>query len=130
MIYTRSPINANWLLVIPGIILVSLLIVTFAYTTSIVSARYRDFESALRSVMQVMFFVSPIVWGRQLLPAEYAWVNDYNPFAAGLDVLRTPLMGEVPALWSYQYLAMLLLAGVLLATAIVMWGKPRINYWL
>jgi lipopolysaccharide transport system permease protein len=55
-------------------------------------ARFRDIPPIVGSVMQIAFFVTPIVWRPEQLGAKGWWLP-YNPFDALLEVVRAPLLG-------------------------------------
>jgi lipopolysaccharide transport system permease protein len=59
-------------------------------------ARFRDVPPIVASVMQIAFFVSPIIWkpeliehGRRFLPL--------NPFFSLIEIVRAPLLGALPS---------------------------------
>jgi lipopolysaccharide transport system permease protein len=56
-------------------------------------ARFRDIPPIVSSVMQIAFFVTPIVWLPEQLGARGWWLP-YNPFDAILEVVRAPLLGH------------------------------------
>jgi ABC-2 type transport system permease protein/lipopolysaccharide transport system permease protein len=59
-------------------------------------ARFRDLPQIVASIVQIAFFISPVMWSRtQLAPDQNIYV-DYNPFAIFLELLRDPLMGKAP----------------------------------
>ncbi len=63
-----------------------------------VGARFRDIPPIVASVIQIAFFISPILWKPELLhgPAlQFLWLN---PFYTLLEIVRGPLMGQAPAL--------------------------------
>ncbi len=55
-------------------------------------ARFRDIPPIVGSVMQIAFFITPIVWRPEQLGA-HGWWLPYNPFDALLEVVRGPLLG-------------------------------------
>ena len=60
-------------------------------------ARFRDIPPIVASVMQIAFFVSPIIWKPELLQGESARWLPANPFFSLLEIVRAPLLGEVPS---------------------------------
>ena len=66
------------------------------------SARFRDLPPIIGSILQIAFYVTPIVWKPSQLTKHYWWM-DYNPFDSLLEVVRSPLLGAVPAerLWLF-----------------------------
>ena len=60
-------------------------------------ARFRDIPPIVQSVMQIAFFVSPIIWKPETLgPAQKYLVLD--PFYTLLEIVRGPLLGQSPGL--------------------------------
>lgn len=84
------------LLALPGVALwlvdslaICLLLGTFC-------ARFRDIPPIVGSIMQIAFFVSPIIWKPELLQGASARWLPANPFYSLLEVVRAPLLREVP----------------------------------
>ncbi len=60
-------------------------------------ARFRDVSPIVGSVMQIMFFISPVIWKPEQLGAAAVYLP-LNPFYALLDIMRAPMLGESPGL--------------------------------
>jgi lipopolysaccharide transport system permease protein len=61
-----------------------------------IGARFRDVPPIVGSVVQIAFFISPIIWKPELLQgaaAEFLWLN---PFYTLLEIVRGPLLGSFP----------------------------------
>ncbi len=63
-------------------------------------ARFRDIPPIVASVMQMAFFVTPVIW-RPSLIGDMQWMLPFNPFFTLLEIVRAPLLGEIPALAVY-----------------------------
>ena len=59
-------------------------------------ARFRDIPPIVASVMQIAFFVSPILWKPDLLSGRSAELLVLNPFYTLLEIVRAPLLGAAP----------------------------------
>ena len=59
-------------------------------------ARFRDIPPIVGSVMQIAFFVSPIIWRPDMLQGSAAAWLPWNPFYTLLEAVRGPLLGVVP----------------------------------
>ncbi|MCO4244990.1 ABC transporter permease, partial [Acidovorax facilis] len=94
------------------------------------AARFRDVTVALGSLMQVSFFVTPVLWVPDQLTERAQWVVRLNPLALFLDLTRSPLMGEVPALqtWGAAVGVVLLLGLIFFWQYVAI--RRRIVYWL
>ena len=92
-------------------------------------ARFRDIPPIVGSVMQIAFFVTPIVWRPEQLGPRGWWLP-WNPFDALLEVVRAPLLGHAASLqvWSLATIYSVLFCGV----AWVFFAKvrTRIAYWM
>jgi len=95
----------------------------------LLSARFRDVPLIVGSVVQVLFFVTPVIWKPEMLPGR-ALLLHLNPFYHLVEVLRAPLLGQPPALTNW--LAVLLLAVVGWAVALLFYSayRWRIAYWV
>jgi lipopolysaccharide transport system permease protein len=80
--------------------------------------------------MQVIFFLTPIIFRSDQLPATGHAVMDLNPFAALLAVARDPLIGRVPTALEYEFVIGVLLLGWALALPVYGKYRTRITYWL
>lgn len=126
---TGSPINWHILLFVPGLLLVLMNLAWIGYVLAILSARFRDIPQIVQSIVQVAFFVSPVVFKPSQLRVDHP-VLVLNPFASMLDVMREPLLGQLPSLTSYTILLGLLVAGWLLSLAFSGKYSHRVVYWL
>ena len=59
-------------------------------------ARFRDIPPIVGSVMQIAFFISPIIWRPDMLQGRAAQWLPWNPFYTLLESVRAPLLGQVP----------------------------------
>jgi ABC-type polysaccharide/polyol phosphate export permease len=95
----------------------------------IFAARFRDFGHVLGTVMQVLYFATPIVW----VPTETgarAWVALLNPLTHYIAVLRDPMMyGTVPWFsWGVALGSTLL--GYMLTLPLFVYRRKRLVYWI
>jgi lipopolysaccharide transport system permease protein len=116
-------------LTILGIFLFLLQAVWVAPLLGLLGTRFRDLQPIISNVLQVMFFVTPVLWPPSLLGAR-RWIADFNPLQSLIAILREPLLGSVPSIGDYMYVLVITAAGFLLAT--LMYGRFRLRvvYWL
>lgn len=127
--FTVSP---SWaaLMAVPGLALILINGVWIGIVFGLVSARFRDVPLIVASVMQVAFFLTPILWKPEQLPATKSWVLRFNPFFYFLDLVRLPLLGVVPPLSTWLMAFALTLVGCAAALVIYRRYRPRLTYWL
>ena len=95
------------------------------------SARFRDLAPIVGSVMQVAFFLTPVMWLPSALTGRLALLLEVlNPFASFLAVIRDPLLGQTPPLASWAIVLAITVLGWVLAFAMFARFRSRITYWL
>ena len=94
-----------------------------------VCARFRDIPPIVASVMQMAFFITPVIWRPSLIGDEQ-WMLPFNPFFTLLEVLRGPLLGEMPSVEIYvsAVVSSLVLCGG--AWALFARVRGRIAFWV
>jgi ABC-2 type transport system permease protein/lipopolysaccharide transport system permease protein len=117
------------LLAIPALMLILLNGALLTVYIGVLSARFRDIPQLISSVVQIIFFVTPIMWKPTLL-ARHAYIADLNPFYHLVEIVRAPLLGNVPSL--VNYLAVLLITAINLGLAGYVFTRfrSRIAYWI
>ena len=117
------------LLAFPGLVLLCLNGIWAGLLLGILSARFRDVPPIMASVVRILFFVTPIIWMPELMPGR-AMVLDFNPFFHLVEVVRAPLLGQVPGLVSWIAVLGITLAGWLLTFEFFRRYRRRIAYWV
>ena len=80
------------LLAIPGLVLIAINSCAVGLFLGVICARFRDIPQIVANVMQLAFFLSPVLWKPQLLGADAVWLP-FNPFFALMETVRGPLVG-------------------------------------
>ncbi|NPD66380.1 ABC transporter permease [Lichenicola cladoniae] len=92
-------------------------------------ARYRDIPPIIGSLMQIFFFISPIIWKPELITHGHALLQ-LNPFYALIEIVRRPLLGEDASqhLWNLAIgdSVALWIGAILLFMRV----RARLAYWL
>jgi lipopolysaccharide transport system permease protein len=92
-------------------------------------ARFRDIPPIVASVMQMAFFVTPVIWHPQLV-GRLQWLLPFNPFFTLLEIVRAPLLGEIPS--AAVYMSAAVSSVVLCAAAWMLFARvrARIAFWV
>jgi ABC-type polysaccharide/polyol phosphate export permease len=117
------------LLVVPGLALVVVNAVSMGLLASILCARFRDIPQIVSSLLQIMFFLTPIIWQPELLKDRHFLV-DSNPFYHFVEIVRAPLLGHSVQLESWLYAVAVSLLGWLLALVFLGRYRKFIPYWV
>lgn len=91
-------------------------------------ARFRDIPMIVQSVVQVAFFMTPILWSAELIPERAVFVG-LNPFHHFMEIVRQPLLGGVAS--PVSWLVCLVLTALLGVVASLFFARyrARIAYW-
>jgi lipopolysaccharide transport system permease protein len=94
-----------------------------------ICARFRDIAPIVGSVMQIAFFVTPIIWRKDSLGEGAVWLF-LNPFYCLLTVVREPLLNQHPGI--YNWIALCVWSALLCVGAWVMFARTRsrIAFWV
>ena len=117
------------LLAVPGLALLLLNGLWVGLLLGVLCARYRDIPPIVSSVVQLAFFLTPILWKREML-GGHQWAADINPLYHLIEVVRAPLLGSAPAALSWLAAACLVLAGFAVTLPLFARYRGRIAYWV
>jgi lipopolysaccharide transport system permease protein len=95
------PVGFATLLSVFGLALVYVFIVSASVMVSMICVRYRDVPPVMAAVLQLLFFVSPIIWETSRVQGSSKFIIALNPIAYLLAVTRDPLLGTVPSLMNW-----------------------------
>jgi ABC-type polysaccharide/polyol phosphate export permease len=85
-------------MVLPMIGLAVVLAWALAAIAGFATVYFHDLSHLLEIAAQLLFFLTPIVYGRDILEkGNNAWIADWNPAAAFIETFRKPLIDGVPA---------------------------------
>ena len=96
---------------------------------ALICARFRDVPPIIISVLQVIFYITPILFKKEMLN-KYAWLIDFNPFAHLIEIVRSPLLGQTPSILNILICLSLAIVGSVLC--VFMHGRynARVPYWV
>ena len=124
-------IGFGWvtLLAVPGVLLLLVNGLWVGLLLGLLSARFRDIPLMLQSSMQLIFFLTPIIWEPGMLPGRPLLLSG-NPFYHFLELVRAPLLGQIPSLENLLVALAVTLVGWTVAFAFFVVYRWRIPYWV
>jgi lipopolysaccharide transport system permease protein len=90
----RVTLTPRLLMALPLILLSALLALGFGMWTSAVNVKYRDVGHALPVLIQLWMFVSPVVYGLNLVPPRWRLAYSMNPLVGLIEGFRAALFGK------------------------------------
>jgi ABC-2 type transport system permease protein len=108
-----------------------------ALLAGIISTRFRDLVPITQSIVQLMFFLTPIVWiYSDLLNspnpdiAARARIAEFNPFLHFVEIIRAPMLGE-DQLWHHWFIVLAItVVGWALTLVVMRRYRQRVAYWV
>ena len=124
------------LLAIPALAVIVANGLWVAFLVGIIATRFRDIPPVMASLVQLMFFMTPIVWvyadfrDRGGTVAERARLAEFNPFLHFLEILRAPMIGD-PIVARHWIVALAItVLGWALALLAMRNYRARVPYWV
>lgn len=92
-------------------------------------ARFRDLSPIVNSVMQLAFFVSGVIWRPEQM-GDFERLLVLDPFYVMLEIVRGPLIGNLPK-WQV-YVSAGMFSAVIVTAAMLIFARvrARITFWV
>jgi len=129
MLWYGSVTFPNLVAALLGIVALFLAGIWGGLVIGILCTRFRDIPPLVANVMQIAFFVTPILWHRDVL-GDRTWMTAWNPIFHLVEVVRAPLIGHQLPAASYAYVLAMTAGGFLFALAMLTRYRSRVPYWL
>ncbi|WP_031406261.1 ABC transporter permease [Thiomonas sp. FB-Cd] len=117
-------------LFVPGIALLVLNALWMAAFAGLLSARFRDLPQIVAALLQVAFYVTPILFSGTMLAGKHHWIVAFNPLSYLIDAVREPLLGQAPSATTWVVTGGMAALGWVLALALTGRFHKRIPYWV
>ena len=123
------------LLGIPAFGLLALNAIWLTLLFGIISTRYRDIPQVVNSIIQLAFYLTPIVWSPDDLfgSGGNQWakvVFQLNPLYHFVQIMRAPLTGQHVSMWSWIVVAGITVVGWAFALVVMRNYRARVSYWV
>ncbi len=129
MIFSPPPLTWALLTVPLAVLVIAVNGIWIGIVFGLLCARYRDFTQVVGSVVQIAFFLTPVMWRPNML-GRMQWAADWNPLHHLLEIVRAPLIsGKVMPL-SWMVAVGLAVAGFAVALGLFSRYRARVAYWL
>jgi len=130
LFHSTARINLYSLLLFPGLFLLYVNMIVYGIILAIIGSRYRDVSQIIKSLVQVIFFMTPVMWNPNILSARSRIIVYVNPFYSFLEMIRQPLLGHAPTVFNTVVTLAATLLGMLLCFRLLSKYRARIIYWL
>lgn len=129
LLYFQIWPGAAALLAIPGLLLLTINGALLSLLIGMVSSRFRDIPQLVGSVVQIVFFITPIMWKPELLQHR-SYIATFNPFFQMMELVRAPLLGSIPSLETYISVLAITVVNFVVVGVFFVRFRSRIAYWV
>jgi ABC-type polysaccharide/polyol phosphate export permease len=133
LIWAQTPITAELLFLPLALTMICFNGINVGIFLGIFCTRFRDIVQLVANLIQILFFVTPIMWSPAILSSrdmDRAWIAEYNPAYHFIEIIRAPALGETLTINSW----MVVLAMSAVTWLMAMWAltkfRHRVAYWL
>ena len=117
------------LLVVPALVVWVLDALALSLLLGAFCARFRDIMPIVNSVMQIAFFMTPVIWKPEQLGSGVEKLP-LNPFFDLLEIVRSPLLGQLPTPMTWLGAAVYSIALCTASWAFFVRARGRIAFWI
>lgn len=129
LLFQIMPSSDAWLAMV-GLSLLALFAFFSALLLGLLGARFRDLAPIVGNLMQLLFFLTPVFWMPAAIGPAAAWLSAFNPLAAFIDIIRSPLLGESPLPGSWPIALAVTAATGIAAIIALARTRRRLAYWV
>jgi homopolymeric O-antigen transport system permease protein len=132
-----QPLTWTSLVAVPAFLLLTANGAWVALLLGMVTTRFRDLTPITQSVVQLMFFLTPIVWIYDDLVnsanpaiAERARLVEFNPFLHFIEIIRQPMLGQDQQIRHWIVVLVITVVGWAVTLVVLRRYRARISYWV
>lgn len=131
-LYVWQPNLFSWhlILVVPGLILLAFNLLWMGIVLAVICTRFRDLPPIVASVLQILMFVSPIMYRATLLPPHLQFIVELNPIYYFVEIVRAPLLGMLPPIHAYYFMVASAIFGWMFTIWFLRRFRSRVAYWM
>ncbi len=133
----RWQLGPDVLLAVPALMLLVINSAWFVTVIGVIATRFRDIPPLTTSIVQLLFFLTPIVWVYEDFanhPVESvrdrARLAELNPFMHFVQIIRQPLLGQDIVARHWVIVGIFTVAGWALALIVLRNYRSRVSYWV
>jgi ABC-2 type transport system permease protein len=131
------PQSLGWasLTALPAFVLLAVNGAWVALLLGIVTTRFRDLAPIIQSVVQLLFFLTPIVWIyddllKNAAVAERARLVEFNPLLHFIEIIRQPMLGQEQHLRHWIVVLVITVVGWAVTMVALRRYRSRVAYWV
>lgn len=125
----HNTITINFPLLLCGFLMLMIFGFWMSALLGCLSLRFQDIKPAFTSIMQVMFFVTPVMFQTSRIPGAEKF-SSFNPFYHILVVVRGYIINEDVTLFNWIAVLVINIIGIGITLWVLRWSRPKLAYWV
>lgn len=113
-----------------SLIIITAILYMASYIIAYICLRYRDMIEVVGSILQVTYFLTPIMWTSDLLPDHLEPYLYINPVAAMVEIVTDPILGRQVDPNAIYMVVGLFLVLLVITPFVVSRNHKRAIYWM
>jgi ABC-type polysaccharide/polyol phosphate export permease len=126
----QIPFNFNILWLIPNLIVLCINGICYGTILAFISTRFPDVKAIIVNLLQICFFITPIMWLPSALPERFHLFLVLNPFVYFVNLLRSPLLGSSMTQADWSATGIITALGMLAFAFVMKIYRKRVVFWL
>jgi ABC-2 type transport system permease protein/lipopolysaccharide transport system permease protein len=115
---------------LPALALILLNGVWLGMLLGLINARFRDLGQLIPNAMRLIFFVTPVLWHAESASGARRIFVDFNPAYYFVEILRAPLLGQVPSPMIWAVVVGFTVVGWAIALPVYASWRRQIALWI
>jgi ABC-type polysaccharide/polyol phosphate export permease len=129
MLYIGAAPKLSWLLAVPGVLVIILAAFPASIILGIFCTRFRDMQPIVGNIVQLAFFLTPIIWKPENL-GDRAYIAKFNPLYMFMELVRGPIFGKIPDITIYGGAIGMTVVLYVVAIPLFIRFRSRIAFWI
>ncbi len=101
VVVMRHPLHVTWLYLPVPLLALAILTLGATFFFAVANVYYRDVTHIVQILLQVLFYLTPILYAEDFFPAKYRWIFKLNPLVFAFHGFRLSVYyGKLPTLQS------------------------------
>lgn len=122
--------DVRWFGFCTGLLTVTVAIWFVMSITAIIATRYRDVPMIVQSILQIAYFVTPVMWKINQLSGKTRTIIELNPLTIFLEIIRNPLLGNSLSGGHFVMVFLCIISLGIISWIMYVIARRKIVYWL
>ncbi len=94
MFWFQVPLTLEMFWLVPLILSAVIAVLGVGILLASLTVSYRDFRYVVPFMLQLWFFMTPVIYSLDFVPERYQWLMNLNPMAGTIDAFRAAVLGQ------------------------------------